>query len=122
MSVYSFRSILLVSLSCLWFLAGTHPVQALPTFARQTGMSCTACHTAFPELTSFGRDFKMTGYVDQNTEQLKDGTDESGYRLSIAKNPPIAAMMQVADTFTQTPPPGTVANGSDKNGQLEFPS
>ena len=36
---------------------------ALPSFARQTGMSCTACHTVFPELTQMGRDFKMRGYT-----------------------------------------------------------
>jgi hypothetical protein len=35
---------------------------ALPSFARQTGMSCTACHTMWPELTPFGRFFKLTGY------------------------------------------------------------
>ncbi len=116
------KAVPIAGLIGFWFLTLAAPVQALPTFARQTGMSCAACHTAFPELTSFGRDFKITGYVDQNTEQLKDGSDETGYRMSIAKNPPIAAMMQVADTFLQTPLPGTVANGSDKNGQLEFPS
>ena len=36
---------------------------ALPSFARQTGLSCTACHTVFPELTQMGRDFKMRGYT-----------------------------------------------------------
>lgn len=36
---------------------------ALPSFSRQTGMSCTACHTVFPELTQMGRDFKMRGYT-----------------------------------------------------------
>lgn len=28
--------------------------QAVPSFARQTGMACEACHTVFPELTHFG--------------------------------------------------------------------
>ena len=39
--------------------------QALPTFARQTGQNCVACHTGgqFPELTPYGRLFKMTGYT-----------------------------------------------------------
>lgn len=27
----------------------------VPSFARQTGMACEVCHTAFPELTHFGR-------------------------------------------------------------------
>ncbi len=36
---------------------------AVPSFARQTGMDCAACHTSFPELTPFGRDFKLHGYT-----------------------------------------------------------
>src|SRR5450830_457443 len=36
---------------------------AVPSFARQTGMDCAACHTSFPELTPFGRDFKLNGYT-----------------------------------------------------------
>ena len=39
--------------------------QALPLFARQTGQSCVTCHAGgqFPELTPYGRVFKMTGYT-----------------------------------------------------------
>jgi hypothetical protein len=38
---------------------------ALPAFARQTGQNCVACHAGgqFPELTPYGRMFKMTGYT-----------------------------------------------------------
>ena len=38
---------------------------ALPLFARQTGQSCIACHAGgqFPELTPYGRLFKLTGYT-----------------------------------------------------------
>src|SRR5207237_9207504 len=38
---------------------------ALPLFARQTGQNCQACHQGgqFPELTQFGRLFKLTGYT-----------------------------------------------------------
>ncbi|RUP25982.1 MAG: cytochrome C [Curvibacter sp.] len=39
------------------------PAQAVPAFARQTGENCVACHTAFPELTPFGREFKLNGYT-----------------------------------------------------------
>lgn len=41
------------------------PAQAIPSFARQTGMPCTACHTqAFgPNLNPFGRKFKLAGYT-----------------------------------------------------------
>ena len=38
---------------------------ALPVFARQTGQKCVACHAGgqFPELTPYGRVFKLTGYT-----------------------------------------------------------
>lgn len=36
---------------------------ALPSFARQTGQPCGACHTDFPSLTPFGRQFKLGGYT-----------------------------------------------------------
>jgi len=38
---------------------------AIPTFARQTGQNCVACHVGgqFPELTPYGRLFKLTGYT-----------------------------------------------------------
>lgn len=50
----------------------SQPVQALPSFARQTGMACTACHTqAFgPNLNSYGRQFKLNGYTWGNNDSL----------------------------------------------------
>jgi len=48
-------------------LATTWPGEAvaLPTFNRQTGQNCQACHAGgqFPELTPYGRLFKLTGYT-----------------------------------------------------------
>ena len=39
--------------------------RALPAFGRQTGQNCVACHAGgqFPELTPYGRLFKLTGYT-----------------------------------------------------------
>ncbi len=41
------------------------PSLALPIFNRQTGQNCVACHAGgqFPELTPYGRLFKLTGYT-----------------------------------------------------------
>jgi hypothetical protein len=38
---------------------------AIPVFNRQTGQNCQACHAGgqFPELTPYGRMFKLTGYT-----------------------------------------------------------
>jgi hypothetical protein len=39
------------------------PASALPSFARQTGQPCATCHTIIPELTPYGRRFKLSGYT-----------------------------------------------------------
>src|SRR5215831_18508164 len=62
------------------------PAVSLPLYARQTGQPCATCHTAFLELTPFGRRFKLGGYT-------LAGGDWSG--------PPFAVMLQ-APTFTHT--------------------
>ncbi|HYC09225.1 MAG TPA: hypothetical protein VEC10_06265, partial [Steroidobacteraceae bacterium] len=55
-------------------LATAPPAHAVPSFARQTGMACEACHTVFPELTHFGRVFKANGYTLTNQKQVQDVT------------------------------------------------
>ena len=37
--------------------------RAVPSFQRQTGLSCNVCHTIWPQLTPFGRSFKLGGYT-----------------------------------------------------------
>jgi hypothetical protein len=44
-------------------LATVDSALAVPSFARQTGQECIACHVSFPELTPYGRYFKLTGYT-----------------------------------------------------------
>ena len=34
----------------------------IPAFARKYGLRCSACHTAWPELSAFGQRFKDNGY------------------------------------------------------------
>jgi hypothetical protein len=44
-------------------IVAVNPALAVPSFARQTGQECIACHVSFPELTPYGRYFKLTGYT-----------------------------------------------------------
>ena len=52
-------------LMATFLMLATLDAQALPLFARQTGQNCVACHAGgqFPELTPYGRMFKLTGYT-----------------------------------------------------------
>lgn len=50
------------------FLAASPAAHALPSFARQTGQECAACHVGGfgPQLTPYGVKFKIGGYTDTN--------------------------------------------------------
>ncbi len=63
------------------------PAHALPSFARQTGKPCATCHTVAygPALTSYGRQFKLNGYVWGDAKQVI---------------PPLALMVQGGFTHT----------------------
>lgn len=84
---------------------------ALPSFARQTGQSCIACHAGgqFPELTPYGRLFKLTGYtIGQRTAiplsamvvasyTKTRNTDSSTPSVDFAKD--AVALFQTASVF-----------------------
>ena len=65
---------------------------AVPSFARQLGVECKTCHTVFPELTPYGRDFKRHGY----TEAKPTGEEEP--ELDVPPVAPLAAMLQASYT------------------------
>jgi hypothetical protein len=66
------RIIALAGLSVAGLMARAPTAQAVPSFAAQTGQPCTACHVgAFgPQLTPFGRAFKIGGYTQQGGDGL----------------------------------------------------
>ncbi|MDD5643722.1 MAG: hypothetical protein PHX53_18875, partial [Syntrophales bacterium] len=83
---------------------------AVPSFKRQTGMSCTACHTVWPELTPFGRHFKLTGYTMSKSNKP--------YQMP----PPIAGLVQLSFTHTdKSLPPGTSPFQSQSNDNVGIP-
>jgi hypothetical protein len=87
-------------------LLGARPAAALPAYARQTGQPCATCHTVFPELTPFGRRFKIGGYTLQ-------GGNWQG--------PPIAAFYQTGFTHTaasqDTPPAAGLRTNNNLTSQ-----
>jgi hypothetical protein len=74
-------------------------IKALPSYARQTGLSCIACHNSFPELNSFGRMFKLNGYTltDMQTIESKSDSDRV-IRLNLLSTLPLSAMVQASYT------------------------
>ena len=98
--------------------------QAVPSFARQTGMACEACHTVFPELTHFGRIFKANGYVLDNLKQVEDVNSARQEMLELAKTPALSIMAQVSYTQLKTRLPdisNPAAPGLTQSGTAGFP-
>jgi hypothetical protein len=109
----SFAALLALPIAAGWFSA---PVQAVPSYSRQTGMPCSTCHTSPLELTPFGRDFKLNGYTLATNERITDSGDKKEHSgLDLAKSLPLSVMVQVSVTNTGSPQPGT------QNGNVEFP-
>ncbi len=95
--------------------------EAVPSFARQTGMACEACHTVWPELTHFGRVFKANGYTLDNLKQVRGVTAQREEILSLASLPPLSLMVQASYTQLATPLPDSSGSGSSQNGTVSFP-
>lgn len=91
--------------------------EAVPSFARQTGLACATCHTVFPELTAFGRMFKLNGYTLTGIKQVqaKESTAASG--LQFNEIPPLSAMLQVSGTYKKSDVPTSQVSLPD---QLSF--
>jgi hypothetical protein len=96
-------------------LAGAHDASAVPSFARQTGLPCSSCHTTVPELTPFGRIFKLNGYTITSLPQISDTGGSSKAGLNLANFLPISAFFQISNTEQQKTQLGT------QNGNFEFP-
>ena len=108
-----FSAIACAVLSVAPFLVGAalyifdiRPVHALPSYARQTGQQCAACHNGFPELTPYGRLFKLNGYTFT-------GGNYSNW-------PPLAMMAISNFTHVAQSQPGGLAPGFGNNNDFAF--
>src|SRR5207245_3488783 len=71
---------------------------AVPSYSRQTGLSCASCHYAPPELNAFGRKFKLEGYTFATKPEVSEAIHDversfvpGGYALSLRTHWRIAA-------------------------------
>jgi hypothetical protein len=109
------RCLLVAVLSLAAVAICARDARAVPSFARQTGLACSACHTVFPELTPFGRQFKLFGYTAQGMKELEEAGTQQAPPLSINRVFPLSVMFQTSLTRTNRSQPGT------QNGNVEFP-
>jgi len=110
-----------LALAGLAIIAFAGTARAVPSFARQTGMACEACHTVFPQLTHFGRMFKANGYTLDNLKPVRGVTATRDEMLALTGLPPISLMVQASETWLARPLPDSLAAGSAQNGSVAFP-
>ncbi len=96
MSCRSIRAALLLAGAAV--VVVPRDARAVPSFAAQTGQPCESCHIGAygPELTAFGRAFKLGGYVQ---------TGGTGIGAQI----PLSAMFQGSFNATHSGQPGAAA-------------
>jgi YD repeat-containing protein len=99
----------------------SRPAQAVPSYARQTGLACEACHTVFPQLTPFGRVFKASGYTLFNTRKVQDIDQQKRNTLSLSDLPPVSAMVMASSSFAaRANDPGSSKTSTDLPQQFSL--
>ncbi|MGC2047627.1 MAG: hypothetical protein WA635_03325 [Gallionella sp.] len=111
---------IIVSVAGMLAVAALVPeASALPSFARQTGMACTACHQQhFPVLNKFGRAFKASGYTMMGAQGKVEGDS-----LSIPDTLNGAILVKVRYQKDNTAATDNVATGTANtlgDGRLQF--
>jgi hypothetical protein len=88
----------------------------VPGYSRQTGLACSACHYQMPQLTPFGRLFKLNGYTLTGLATIGQPGD-SAPKASLKLSPisQISAMLITSMTRTNQALPGA------QNGTTAFP-
>lgn len=87
--------------------------QAVPAFARQTGLACSSCHFQhFPSLNAFGRAFKSGGYTMVGGQSMVEGD-----MLSIPSVLNASIVVKVRYQKTN----GDSADEPTNMGELQFP-
>ena len=99
-----------------WLLIVFKPeAHAVPSYSRQTGLSCATCHFAPPELNAFGRKFKLDGYVLTTKPEVTEDKKGHNSPLHLLEAFPLSVVFDTSYTATKSPQPAT------QNGNFQFP-
>lgn len=96
-------------------LSTSRDSRAVPSYSRQTGLPCAACHYTPLELNAFGRKFKLEAYTFTTKPQVTDDGKDHNSTLALLEALPLSVIFDTSFTSTKTPQPGT------ENGNFQFP-
>lgn len=97
------RGSLLMLAGALGLWAWSPAALAVPSYARQTGVPCNVCHTSYPGLTAFGRQFKLNGYVLSGEQQVQAPESAQMPGVSINQIPNISVILQADEEYLSKP-------------------
>jgi hypothetical protein len=113
---YSVSGIILKLFAILCLVVPSVPAAyAVPSYSRQTGLSCASCHYAPPELNAFGRKFKLEGYTFATKPEVSEDEKDHNSGLRLLEAFPLSVLFDTSFTSTKSPQPTT------QNGNFEFP-
>ena len=95
MSIRGIAYTVMLSVGAAGLLAVFAPQEAaaIPAFSRQTGKSCTTCHSAFPKLNQTGQNFRTNGFRFPEDGEWNDVQD--------LKHVPLSAEIEVEAEFNK---------------------
>ena len=108
---------LLLRFSALVLLAAAWApsAHAVPSYSRQTGLACSSCHYNPPELTPFGRKFKLEAYTLTAKAEVSEDKKDHNSGLHLLEAFPVSFLFDTSFSSTRAPQPTT------QNGNFEFP-
>jgi hypothetical protein len=104
-------------------MLGSAPARAVPSFARQTGLACEACHTIPPELTPFGRRFRLNAYTLTTRPPLvSDIDDHKRNTVFLTDLPGMSILLQATyDHWNRALPDSLVSGAKSQADDFQFP-
>jgi hypothetical protein len=110
-----FTLVLATAVVMVGSLVAPKSAEAVPAFARQVGVSCTACHFQhLPKLNAFGRSFKLGGMTQASVDLLEDDG------LSIPSVMNVGMVIKYRYKKTTEVTEATIATGKER-GQWNMP-
>lgn len=102
--------------------AFTDRIRRTPSFARQMKLSCNTCHLGgFPQLTRFGRLFKLNGYTLSGLPEIVNQLDSASRRtLSLSPIPGLSLAAVIDASRIAKPLPGAATTIADYPQQVSL--
>jgi hypothetical protein len=91
--------------------------KAVPSYARQINKPCTACHTMWPNLNQYGRQFKVKAYTDVDPKWEMINKDNMNMMKVFPLSARVLMYPQIREDNSNPSAPAGTALGTTNKGQ-----